>query len=412
MNLTNKESVESNSLEYFSKTDMKKKIGELSFDEHKTLLNIKEITNMHFLINSLHKINNLEDIYHILIIIYDIFKNQKHTHLILELDNNKIMSETLFCLLNCQMDLLITKKTSKIIAHMIQNELVNENYVKIFCKWCVEQLQKTEFIEIIIGLKAIRIILHKPLCRLFFQKENGIEIIAKILDNCDINTDILYLALYNLWLLSFQKELIYYISSISNIIGIIRRFNLIKILRISIAILRNLLGKVDNNKQMIEAGALDILTVLSKKKYDDEDIEKDINIIIEELNKEMITLNTFTMYKQEIISGNLKWNSIYRTENFWKENIIYFEENDFEIIKILIEVIKTSNNPIILSIICSDIGEFVRFHPRGRKIISKLDVKVEIMKLLSDLNVEVQKHSLLCLQKIMIQQEVDFSCLA
>jgi hypothetical protein len=34
---------------------------------------------------------------------------------------------------------------------------------------------------------------------------------------------------------------------------------------------------------------------------------------------------------------------------------------------VLLELIRSSNNPQVLAIACYDLGEFVRFHPRGRK---------------------------------------------
>jgi V-type H+-transporting ATPase subunit H len=56
----------------------------------------------------------------------------------------------------------------------------------------------------------------------------------------------------------------------------------------------------------------------------------------------------------------------------------------------------------VLAIACYDLGEFVRFHPRGRKVLSKMDGKVDIMKLMTNPDPEVQKHALLCVQKMMV----------
>lgn len=75
---------------------------------------------------------------------------------------------------------------------------------------------------------------------------------------------------------------------------------------------------------------------------------------------------------------------------------------------------------------CYDIGEFVRFHPRGKKynlslfpeqpffsdgllliplsrsLIQALDAKVPIMNLMTHPDPAVQKEALLCVQKLMV----------
>ncbi|MCL4419380.1 hypothetical protein M1146_04735 [Patescibacteria group bacterium] len=56
----------------------------------------------------------------------------------------------------------------------------------------------------------------------------------------------------------------------------------------------------------------------------------------------------------------------------------------------------------ILIIACWDIGEFVRFHPRGRKILDNLDVKAPIMQLLTSKDGLVESAALLTLQKLLL----------
>lgn len=73
---------------------------------------------------------------------------------------------------------------------------------------------------------------------------------------------------------------------------------------------------------------------------------------------------------------------------------------------------------MILSVACYDIGEFVRFHPRGKayvlivslkvfltlfcRIITQIGLKLDIMKLMTHENPEVKKQALFAIQKTMV----------
>jgi len=49
------------------------------------------------------------------------------------------------------------------------------------------------------------------------------------------------------------------------------------------------------------------------------------------------------------------------------------------------------------------VGQFTRFHPRGKQIIQQLDVKTLLMKLLTHLDEDVRREALTALQKLMVQ---------
>ena len=49
-----------------------------------------------------------------------------------------------------------------------------------------------------------------------------------------------------------------------------------------------------------------------------------------------------------------------------------------------------------------DIGEFTRFYPNGRVIVSRLGAKDLIMNMMDSENAEVQRHTLQCVSKIMV----------
>ena len=149
----------------------------------------------------------------------------------------------------------------------------------------------------------------------------------------------------------------------------------------------------------------------------DIDMENDFKSIQTILVRNYRELRTYERWSTEVTSGHLKW-GILHTEKFWKENARFVESDNFAMLKALISLLD-SIDPVVVCIALYDIGEFARFYPNGRVVVSKLGGKDAAMKILnktedSDLvmttneanpdNVDgdLQKHSLACISKIMV----------
>jgi len=154
---------------------------------------------------------------------------------------------------------------------------------------------------------------------------------------------------------------------------------------------------------MIDTDILRPLEDYSQKQFADEDIVNDIKTLVDELSKSVVNLSTFDVYKKEINSGKLYWSPVHTSEKFWKENGHHFEENNYDLLQKLKNILTTSTDPIVLSVAAFDIGEFARLHPRGRIILKQIDVKIALMKLMEHKDNEVKKNSLLAIQKLMVQ---------
>merc|ERR1712077_117675 len=70
--------------------------------------------------------------------------------------------------------------------------------------------------------------------------------------------------------------------------------------------------------------------------------------------------------------------------------------------KILIQLLQTSNDPLILSVACFDLGEYVRHYPRGKHVLEQLHGKSMVMSLLSHKDHNVRYEALLAVQKLMV----------
>eukprot|EP01133_Synstelium_polycarpum_P010235 gene10235-11929_t len=291
--------------------------------------------------------------------------------------------------------------------------------VEHFINWILPLLRKSgETREIEVGLIALQPLLLKDENRALFKNLQGPEILLDILQTQTANKEgspsltLLYETLYSLWLLSFNQSAANWTSGkgvISKLVSIIKTISKDKIIRMAVATLKNLLDKGNNNEEMIECGFVRMLNFLSNKKWGDQDIVDDLSVLSETLTQDIARMSSFDKYKAEVISNDLEWSPVHKSEKFWKENASRFEENNYNVLKYLHLILKKSENPLHLSIACHDLGEFVRFHPRGKNVIDVLEIKPDIMTLMGNPNEEVKKQALFALQKMMINNwEHDF----
>jgi len=290
---------------------------------------------------------------------------------------------------------------------MSEGQEAPENDVHFLSRWCSDQLRSQERAKALMAITALQRFLRRDQHRNVFFTDGGLKLLASSLLKTEDRRQQLYQTVYCLWLMSYNDDISAQFSAteglVKGIVEAIRKEEKEKIRRLGLATLRNVMDKGENNEQMITAGMLKVVGYLSQKKWGDEDIEDDLKALSESLEKNMIVLSSFDTYKEEILSGVLSWTPVHRSERFWRENVGRFEEDNFRILQVLLELIRSSDSSnLVLSVACYDLGEFVRFHPRGRRILAQLEGKVDIMKLMAHPDEEVQKHALMCVQKMMV----------
>jgi len=165
----------------------------------------------------------------------------------------------------------------------------------------------------------------------------------------------------------------------------------------------NCLNQGYNNEQMLDGGIMKPIELLTNKNWGDEDIISDLKTLKDDLEKNIVELSTFELYRKEVLSGNLEWSPVHRSEKFWKENSSKFEEENYKIL-VTLKGYLTSEvpNPLVTAVACYDIGEFARIHPRGRTIVQQLGIKIPLMILMEDKDLEVKKQALTAVQKLMV----------
>jgi len=221
---------------------------------------------------------------------------------------------------------------------------------------------------------------------------------------------VLYQTLNTLWVLTYNDKVRKKLTKrnlVRNLCNILHSVTKDKILRLTLSLLRNILHEGDNGEVMIGTGIFDTLSLLNSRKdqFGDEDMVEDIQFLEKNLEPIMNAMSSFDRFKQEILAGKIDPTSpSHKSERFWRENFARFEEGDKEVLRKLKEIIELEKEyePRIVALACWDVGEFVRFHPRGKSIIEEIDCKVPIMKLLNHESEKVKGEALLALQKLMV----------
>ncbi|RKP20575.1 ARM repeat-containing protein, partial [Rozella allomycis CSF55] len=225
------------------------------------------------------------------------------------------------------------------------------------------------------------------------------------------NPQIQYQIIVSLWMLTFVEEIAQTLQSehqvLPVLIDIIKGTVKEKVIRATLSLFRNMLekAKAENMHALIGAKTLSVIETLAGRKFTDEDITNDIKFLGEELRNVFNTLSSFDEYVSELRSGKLEWSPPHQSELFWKQNVIKFNEKDFEVLnnwsRILIRILATSEDPTVLSVACNDIGNYAKFYPNGRRYLQELGAKQKVMKLMSHENSEVKYHALMSVQNLM-----------
>jgi V-type H+-transporting ATPase subunit H len=291
-------------------------------------------------------------------------------------------------------------------------------------------------------------LVRRKAIRPYFLNSGIVEQIPRILtEACATDSSALiqlsYETLLICWLLSFEFPCIvalHKVKIIPTIHRVLQRLQKEKCIRVALLTLRNfaeaqlkyynlrhgtidlgfaetmqlhVLGEINNGKgpnffaDMIGVGLVKTLWQLARRKFGDDDIAKEIEEMTTLLDQNLEQMSSYTEYKGEVQSGVLEWSPVHTSTKFWRENASKFEENNYEVLSSLRDLVVNSHNDLTLAVACYDIGELVRHHPSGRALLQLpqlANAKEKIMHLMSHKNSEVSKNALLAVQKIMVQR--------
>ena len=255
---------------------------------------------------------------------------------------------------------------------MEQNDLIH------YFTWLKEQLRRSsnEFIQT--TARCLQMMLRIRAYREVFLRVGGIATLAEVL-NSKLNYQIQYQLIFCLWCISFDADLaekLLKYNLIPRLADILEASEKEKVTRITCALFRHLLEKPqtaqhrqENALAMVQCKVLKSMEILLQRKYDDPELEEDLQFLHETLTTSVQDLSSIDEYTSEVRSGRLEWSPVHKSEKFWRENAHRLNDRNYELLKILVRLLDTSKESLVLSVAAHDIGEYVRHYPRGKQYV-------------------------------------------
>eukprot|EP01137_Pigoraptor_chileana_P010303 Opistho-2@59710 len=306
----------------------------------------------------------------------------------------------------------VFNKANKVLAILASTGSPLEGEpLAFYLDWISRNLRGSDDVTVESVVGALQFLLRSDAYRLaFFQQQSGVKGLLDILSNRRPNFQLQYMVIFDFWLLAFNPTVageLYKTGAIGVLAEVLKTSNKEKVSRITIATYRNILvkasSKVASAAAMVQAKLLPHVTSMSARQWADEDMTEDITTVLDALRLSVQDMSSFDQYAAELRSGKLEWTPVHRSEKFWHENVMRLNENDFELVKLLVEVIQRSNtDAIALAVAAHDIGEYVRRNPRGKSAVEKYNGKSAVMQLMGHRDNAVRYEALLAVQKLMV----------
>lgn len=275
--------------------------------------------------------------------------------------------------------------------------------------WLCSQLKKPSHPTrgIPTAVNSLSTLLRESFVRVSFVQADGVKLLIPLVSPASTQQSIqlLYETCLCIWLLSYYDAAVDYLATtkvIPRLVEVVKGSTKEKVVRVIILTLKNLLSKGAFGAQMIDLGLPQIVQNLKAQAWSDEDLLDALNFLEQGLKDNIKKLSSFDKYKQEVLLGHLEWSPMHKDPGFWRENMTNFEENDFQILRVLITILDTSGDATALAVACYDLSQFIQYHSAGRLVVSDLKAKERVMKLMNHENSEVRKNALLCVQRLFL----------
>jgi len=363
------------------------------------------------LFSVLKKVNTIETLQYAVALLNELV-DCSHGHVLdvyVELSKEfDVYSPLLATIRRLESDWFLNKESSTLLRMLLchPSSTPSEDDVHAFFSWIAQELDSRELLNVMIVVGVLRKLFATSKYRDQFC-ERCLPLLQKVasLNIAPLKFQLLYEVCVCIWLCLFNKTLAATPNPalVTTLANVARQITKEKVRRMSIASLRSLAVNRENRHAMIACRVQKLVSSLLSQKLTDEEFAEDLQALDTALVSEVTEMSSWDMYKTEVLSGQLDWSPVHHSERFWREHVARFEENKWEVLLKLKAILKNlDSTPVCLSVCCFDLGEFARFHPRGKLVLGEFDFKVDLMQLLtSHDDPEVRKNALFSLQKIM-----------
>ncbi|CAK5264865.1 unnamed protein product [Mycena citricolor] len=260
-----------------------------------------------------------------------------------------------------------------------------------------------------IAVQCLEALLARPECRQAVWAIPGVTAgFVEILKHKP-GPQMTYQVAFCIWLLSFEQDVAEQINKKYDIIPLLidaaKAAVKEKVIRVIVATFRNLVVKAPsaNLPSMLVAQLLPFVKNLCTRKWSDEDVVEDIQYLREELASNFQSLTTYDEYSSELLSGHLSWSPVHESDDFWKENATKLNDKDYEQLKVLVRLLKESEDPVVLAVAAHDLGQYVKHYERGKKLLNDFGAKTRVMELMTHQDSDVRYRALVSVQHLVSQ---------
>jgi V-type H+-transporting ATPase subunit H len=298
----------------------------------------------------------------------------------------------------------------RIIASYLSNvyHIAKVDYTPVF-KWVSNLLDSDNMDVVDLASQYIQGYLTAiPLRNEFYRNCDGVSKIINVLVKKNPNSQLQYQLIFCIWLLTFEDSICAEINKTHNVIPVLidiaKSAIKEKVVRVVLQAFRNMLEKAPsaNMLPMLGNKMVPFCETLLGRKWSDSEITEDLTFLKDELSKNIQKLSTFDEYSAEVYSGKLEWSPPHKSEQFWKSNAEKLNENNYELLRILTRLFSTSTDPTVLAVACNDLGQYVKYHPEGKKFVQDIGAKQHIMELMTHEDPDVRYQALCATQKYML----------
>lgn len=294
------------------------------------------------------------------------------------------------------------------IDHSVSHPLVENLFAFVHDKLLANDTQLK-----FIALQLLKELLSIKEFKILYIKSSDFEthyasVLELLKNNGKLDLQMRYLTIYYLWVLTFEKEpvkLLLETPAHANIIPIL--FQIAndavkeKVVRLSIAVLLNILRATSNSPQVVKKylllNGLNIMQNLLARKWSDEDLRLDLEDLHATLADSVKSLTTFDEYENELSTKVLHWSPCHKNQEFWLDNVDKFKENNWKIVRQLTDLLTAdpgSEKQLYLNqaVVCHDIAMIMKLSPEVSKVLASTGAKTKIMTLMNspDSNVKFE----------------------
>lgn len=310
---------------------------------------------------------------------------------------------------------------------------------KQLIEWCVHQLRKPSHPQCAVpaALHCLSAVLKESEARRVVYTSGGVQAIAGLFAGgvgrtrsgaggigasvASLSVQAQYELALCVWLLSLFPPALEVLATptvMRALVEYVRLAHKEKVVRVALLALKSLLGSSSDGHgrhhghhttialemSAVESGLPKAIEHRRNQEWDDPDIVALLEYLQDRLDAGVLAMSSMERYKKEIAEGVLVPGPMHDSEAFWLENAERLMDNNSAVLKGLLGLLDPSHDATTLRLACRGVSNFVQFFPHGKGVVSDLDGKTLVMRLMAHNDSSVQREALLCVQRLLLSK--------